>query len=310
MRFSTRNNFSVRLGDSSKLSAADPADNELLVSNTARYGRMQSGRRRPNENQFEKTNPSESIEGLPQILTSMSGSDSQQRAESIRELERLMLKFPQDVKPRVVTVFDHMIQRLSDSNSKVVTVVLSTLIKVIGSFQDVWKDQIESVLPPLISALASNLAASNGQIRTLSSEVFDRLIHDVDNMLLLQPFLSVVDYGNQRVKGPMLEKLAAITPQLAQTKPMLVTRQILPLAFRLLDEFKVDVRQNNTKLLQELHRSLGPVMLECAEKLPKHKLKKLQEILRIQEADLLSASGTFDDATRFAGLAQTSGCVA
>ena len=65
-------------------------------------------------------------------------------------------------------------------------------------------------------------------------------------MLLLQPFLSVVDYGNQRVKGPMLEKLAAITPQLAQTKPMLVTRQILPLAFRLLDEFKVDVRQNNT----------------------------------------------------------------
>ena len=110
------------------------------------------------------------------------------------------------------------------------------------------------------------------------------------DMLLLQPFLSVVDYGNQRVKGPMLEKLVAITPGLAQTKPMLVTRQILPLAFRLLDEFKVDVRQNNTvplrcylystrsissplgwhsifvpmlqNLLRELHRSLGPVMLE------------------------------------------------
>ena len=43
----------------------------------------------------------------------------------------------QDVKPRVVTVIDHVIQRLADSNNKVVNVVLSMLLKVPDSHPNI-----------------------------------------------------------------------------------------------------------------------------------------------------------------------------
>jgi hypothetical protein len=46
---------------------------------------------------------------------------------------------------------------------------------------------------------------------------------------------------------------------------------------------QVDVRQNNNALLRELHVLLGPSMLDCAVSLPRHKQKKLGEILGLKE---------------------------
>jgi hypothetical protein len=236
--------FAARLGDANRLSDSQTSD-ELLVSATARYsaptipgGRL-PGRRPVGEGQFEKGANPESLEGLAQILTAMSGNDATERVDAIRSLEKLMTGNPTDFKPRVISVFDHIVQRLADSNNKVVVSMLAMLPCIFVFFSGAWKSEVETILPGLVSALASNLASSNSQIRLGSSEVFDRLIAEVDCVILVQPLTTVVDYGNQRVKAAVLEKLLAIAPKLAQRKPALLTRLLLPTALRLLDEFKV-----------------------------------------------------------------------
>ena len=68
---------------------------------------------------------------------------------------------------------------------------------------------------------------------------------------------AAVTYGNQRVKAMLLDKLAEVVHEVWVEKPQAIARNVLPLAFKFVDEIKYDVREANKRLLISLQSFMG-----------------------------------------------------
>eukprot|EP00743_Colponemidia_sp_Colp-15_P007986 GILK01008649.1.p1 GENE.GILK01008649.1~~GILK01008649.1.p1 ORF type:complete len:1647 (-),score=313.75 GILK01008649.1:294-5174(-) len=215
------------------------------------------------------------LESFTVIYSNMGCNDWRLRHEAIANAIELLDKYPDAMLSRLVQFFDHFTQRLNDVNSKVNLFALQSLLKVVPLFQDA----LESVLLTLVPALANNLAASNVNIRAVTGDVFDCLIAHVDNTTLLQSFTHIVVHGNQRVRPVMLEKVIDLVEPVHSKKPALILKHVLPVAFRLLDETKGEIRTVNIRLILTLHAFLGGILMEQAQSLPPQKLQKLREHL-------------------------------
>lgn len=155
---------------------------------------------------------------------------------------------------------------------------LSSLKQIMPQF----RNGLESVLGVLIPALITNLAANKQEVRTATQELFDILLSSTDSSTLI-PHLScgVSAHANPKVKVVLLQSLADLVGPVYATKPYVVVKHVLPLAFKLLDEKRGELRTVNTRLLQALFKAMGNALWENANSLnlSKQEQTRLHEIL-------------------------------
>lgn len=249
-------------------------------------------------------------EAIAPILIASASSDWRERHQAVTTLaDLLMLDFPAEVSSQVgllTQTFDVMSQRLTDSNSKCQLHALQTLNNVIpalcsgstvvaaaeggsagishapmsptSSGSSGARMVLQPVLSLFVPAMAKCLASSNGTVRTNATTLFSTLNGHVDHPSLIQLFVNICNQERPGVKAVMLEQIAELVPSVNGKKPTLLTRHVVPLSFRLLDETKQEARAANTRLIVKLHEVIGPTvfMEQCSALSQANKAKVIE----------------------------------
>lgn len=145
-----------------------------------------------------------------------------------------------------------------------------------------FHQSIDSVLGVLVPALINNLASTKSEPRALAQEGLDELLAHADSSSLISHFSNgFAIHANPKVKVVLLQMMANIAGSVYSSKPSAVTKHVLPIAFKLLDEKKGELRTVNTKLLQSLFKAMGNALWENSNSfnLSKQDQTRLHEIL-------------------------------
>ena len=181
---------------------------------------------------------------------------------------------------RLASIFDHVVHRLADGNSKVVAVALQTVSKLFPIFKDGSCIALNALMP----LLATTLSSTNERIKSLSNYALDELIRSSsDPSLLLQNLTHCVSHGPLRGKHILVDKLTSILLQVYSSKPQAVVRYALPACFSLIKtslSSSQEIRHASTKLVKELNKCCGKDMLiNSASSLSATIQAKLEDIL-------------------------------
>ena len=215
---------------------------------------------------------------LDAIYTQLASSDWNTRRDGVTALADLASEQGEALgaRGRLLTIFDHLTPRLTDSNSKVNVTALQALQQMVPAL----RDGLPSVASTLVPALATSLASSNAQVRAITPAVLDSLIADVDHSALIQPFSNCVLYSPPKARPAMVDKLRELSTSLYAAKPQLVVKHALPTAFRLLEDNRADLRGGTVALLRSLHVMLGPLLFEHAQRAPPVVQTRLADVIQ------------------------------
>jgi hypothetical protein len=194
----------------------------------------------------------------------------------------------------VQKIFDGLVPRLSDSNSKINVQALEALQVVLPRLP---RAELSAVTQPLVVALATNLAANNASVRALSEDALHALVTLAPREDLLAPFASQILYGKPAIRATLVMALAelvadapavaggagtaAVTPPASKTFGPALAKHILPLLPLLVDDAKLETKRSLGALMQALHRCMGNAVFSAPAlaKLPASQFKKLEEMV-------------------------------
>ncbi|KAG7389647.1 hypothetical protein PHYPSEUDO_010044 [Phytophthora pseudosyringae] len=177
---------------------------------------------------------------------------------------------------QMLNLFDQLIKRLDDGNAKVNVLALECMEKIVPAMGS----GMEQVLPNFVPAITKNLA--NARTASLAQSVVQQLCAHTDSRPLCQQLAAQARSANSRVVPVLLDTLSQLAAQSVDDKGShVLSRHVLPLALDLLKEAKSGVRDANSRLLQQLRRTLGPVAVSsAASKLSSAQQDKLAAVLR------------------------------
>lgn len=222
-------------------------------------------------------------EMIPNLISSLQANNWKERQEAVDQFVGLMQLNPDGLGPKFTKVFDAFVPRLQDSNSKVNLSALQCLPKILPHIAN----QPGSVIPPLLTAVTSNLASKNTSIFSAAMVDLDELIKNIDNSLLVQPFCTTAQYGSSRIKPIMVDKIADMVPVLYNRKPQSISRHVLPLLWNLLSSSsngsaatnKSVIRTSVSQLTTVLHSIMGRALREQASNQSPKIQEKLHEFI-------------------------------
>ena len=216
-------------------------------------------------------------ESISATLSKTMSRDWRQRCEGLLEAESLIVRCS-DSEKQVTNVFDHLIQRLSDGNAKVVVQTLDTMSSVLP----VVKGNCGMVLNTLIPSLAQVLGSTYEKIRTRAGTAIDTLCREVDNTLLVQTFSRCTSQGGTRGKPAMMDKLGGIALDVYPRNPHLVTRHVLPAVVSVVNDKGSEIRQATHKMVCSLAYMMGTSFNDFARKLSTSNQARLNDILTMR----------------------------
>ncbi|XP_067840004.1 TOG array regulator of axonemal microtubules protein 2-like isoform X2 [Heptranchias perlo] len=225
----------------------------------------------------------ESVEQVKQLNKLLSAKEFQERTQGISLLLQHCENNPGFVSSNIVNIFDSFIPRLQDSNKKVNQFALQSMATMIP----VLKDDLHRVLHSTVTVVTDNLNSKNAGIYTAAVHVLDTLIDHIDNLLLLQPFASRVQFISGRAMQDITERLAVLVLPVYHRKPQTVERHVLPVLWYLLSNMtgsgvikggSGNVRAVTAKLAASLHQMMGADLQEYASSQPAHVIKTLREL--------------------------------
>ncbi|XP_065055489.1 TOG array regulator of axonemal microtubules protein 1-like isoform X1 [Rhopilema esculentum] len=261
-------------GSHSAVDGRQGSGNKALV----RASTNKAARQQQNSEGYQPARPLdlESIAGL-------NANEWKTRLDAIENFYHLVRTNPDGVASHISKVFDKFIPRLTDSNSKVNLQALQTMNKAIP----ILRDALTPLITLLMQSLTSCVASKNNAIYNAGMEVLISLTKFVDNVILLQPLITAVRYGNTRVKPEMAMRLADLVTPVFQRKPSLVQTHILPVLWHLLSTSKVgsaanarnDISTATAKLCEELYICYGESLYDEAESQGKNVKEKLKHYM-------------------------------
>ncbi|XP_078398808.1 TOG array regulator of axonemal microtubules protein 2-like isoform X2 [Cetorhinus maximus] len=226
----------------------------------------------------------EAAEQVKQLNKLLSAKEFQERTQGISLLLQHCETNPGFVTSNVVNIFDAFSPRLQDSNKKVNQFALQSMATMIP----VLKDDLHRVLYSTVTFVTDNLNSKNTGIYNATLHVLDTLIDHIDNLLLLQPFASRVQFVSGRAMQDITERLAVLVLSVYHRKPQAVERYVLPVLWYLLGNMtgsgvikggSGNVRAVTTKLAASLHQQMGAGLQEYAASQPAHVIKMLWELI-------------------------------
>ncbi|XP_059838819.1 TOG array regulator of axonemal microtubules protein 2-like isoform X2 [Hypanus sabinus] len=225
----------------------------------------------------------EMVEKVKQLNKMLTAKEFQERMQGISQLQEQCEANPRFVTSNIVDIFDAFTPRLQDSNKKVNQFALQSLVTMIP----VLKDDLHRVLHSIVTIVTDNLNSKNAGIYTAALRVLDTLIDHIDNLLLLQPFASRVQFINGQARHDVTERLAALVLPAYQRRPQAVERYVLPVLWYLVGNMtgsgvikggSVNMRAVTAKLAASLHQQMGSGLQEYAQSQPVHVIKTLQDL--------------------------------
>ena len=107
-------------------------------------------------------------------------------------------------------------------------------------------------------SIISNLGSSNVGVRKNSEQILRNIIDSIpEKGCLLQPLVKMIEYNsNARLKPALIEQLIDILDHISDLSTQ-YQKFVLPIAFKLLDDNKNEVKQRTEKLLRKLYSILG-----------------------------------------------------
>lgn len=221
---------------------------------------------------------------LPSLLKGLASSEWRERFEALTELMQLTLSSPSLVGSNIVRIFDDFVPRLTDSNSKVNVYAVQCFEVMLPNLAP----YLESVVSGLIASMSINLASKNSTIQQCAMTIIDNIIQVVDNAALVQPFSSVVQFGNVKSKPIMTKKLATIVGNVYSHHRKLVARHVLPVIWHLLSSthggktviaMTGEAKVAACKLIHVVFDHMGQALLDQARHLPTREQETLQNLL-------------------------------
>ncbi|XP_061897899.1 TOG array regulator of axonemal microtubules protein 1-like isoform X2 [Entelurus aequoreus] len=220
-------------------------------------------------------------------LTCMLGSkDFREKLKGMDQLVSDCQQHPDLVIHSLFPLFDALMARLQESNSKVNQHALESLQKIIP----LMKDNLSQVVNLLVPAIVDNhLNSKNDAIYSAAIGAIDALILNLDNMLLLKPFCTKAQFVSGKAKLDLVEKVADLVTKLYSRKPQMVEQKALQLLWHMLGTSShsgtVHGRGGSTRaatavLCQALRAQMGPGLSECAATQSATTQKGLNELLR------------------------------
>jgi hypothetical protein len=195
---------------------------------------------------------------------------------------------PDLVGHNISTLFDEFVPRLTDSNSKVNTLALQSMLTLVPLLRDYFSTVANMVVP----AVAQNMASNRPELKTLSTDIIDAMLDHIDQTSLLQPLSTLAKFGNNRVRPEIVLKLATLCTMLYPRKPQMVIRHVLPVLWQLVTNLSgsgatpgssANLRQSAQRLATNLYSLMGQALFDMAESemtTPRNKLtlKQLVEV--------------------------------
>lgn len=271
-------------GDSSRVASRESRASEQSSRSFQR--RLSTGQERNGVSKSSLPQSHDSHHGAfpTSLLKRMASSEWRERYEAVTELMHLAVSSPTLVGSNIVRVFDQLVPRLTDSNSKVNVYSLQCFEVMLPRMAP----YLESVIGILIPAVSCNLASKNPTIQQSAASIIDHIMAVVDNSVLVQPFSSVVQFGNAKAKPIMTEKLATLVDTVYSHHRKLVARHVLPVIWHLvssaqggktLTAMNGESRLAACKLVHIVFDHMGQTLLEQARHLPPRQQGTLQSLL-------------------------------
>lgn len=193
------------------------------------------------------------IEEMEDCSKALRSSDWQVRLQAMDRMLEFVQGNAQVAQLRVQQLFDALEPRLSDNNLRVNIRALEVLQQMIPGLSGA----LDVVLLQLVQVVANTVASTNRQVQQLGGASMDMLFGWTDKGNMIAAMSAAVVQGNQRVKVSLLDKLAEVVHEVWVEKPQAVSKNVLPLALRHVDEVKHDVRSANIRLLTALQSFMG-----------------------------------------------------
>uniref|UniRef100_H3B093 TOG array regulator of axonemal microtubules 2 n=1 Tax=Latimeria chalumnae TaxID=7897 RepID=H3B093_LATCH len=238
--------------------------------------------RRPS---IRSTEAMEQVKELQKLLTA---KDFQNRMQGVSLLLERCTNNPPFVSANIVRqIFDSFIPRLQDSNKKVNQFALESAATMIP----ILKDSLHQVLLSMVTVVSDNLNSKNMGIYAAAVAALDVLIASIDNVLLLQPFASRVQFVSGRAMHDITERLAVLVMTVYSRKPQAIERHVLPVFWYLLSNMtgsgvlpggSGNVRAVVSKLAKSLQQQMGPSLQEYAASQSQHVNKTLQDLISME----------------------------
>ena len=218
------------------------------------------------------------------VLKGLASVEWRERYEAITELMQLTISSPALVGSNIVKIFDQLVPRLTDSNSKVNTYALQCFEVMLPNITP----YLDSVISILIPALSCTLASKNPNIQQSGVSIIDHIIDIVDNSILVQPFSSVIQFGSVKAKPFMTDKLATLVDTVYTRHRKLVARHVLPVIWHLISSTQGgkspslmtnESRLAASKLIHIVFHHMGQILLDQARHLPPRDQATLESLM-------------------------------
>jgi len=216
---------------------------------------------------------------LSTIVGQLSSSDWISRKEGANRLLSLARAQPEVLSrsSRLLSLVDAFTPQLSFANPKVMLAALAAL----EGLAPLLRRTLVPSIPTIVQALSSSLASSNAQVRAAAHPCLDALVAAVEPTTLLQPVANSALYAsNPKARCTMLDRLGAICVSLHPSKPGLVSKHGLSVAYTLVDENKPELKQATAAYVKVLHSLFGIGLFEHALKLSAATQQRLHDVVQ------------------------------
>ena len=168
-------------------------------------------------------------EAVQALLNKVGAKDWRERSEGIKELERAIgMKWHRGMAAHSVAVFDAMVQRLRDGNSKVNVLALQSLSRMLP----LVGESVVPVLNTLVPALGTNLGATNSNISSAAVDCMRTLTHSLSDPSRLVQHVAHFAKFTARGKPAMMLSITSTLGDLLdgcwESRPQLVHRHVVP----------------------------------------------------------------------------------
>jgi hypothetical protein len=235
------------------------------------------------QQQQQHTMGAEALESVQQTLQALDRSDWRSRFDALRTLTDQVTQTHVQALAKaqlVLTVMDKLCQRMGDGNCKVQTLAVDSVGRVVACMHPYFDGPVWSLV---LSALGSQLVASNRPIQKAAHEVTGWILEDADALMVLPVLMKLVEHGrNGKVQAEMVECMCAssLLARVLDVKPALVKKRVVGLAFGMLEKGRGPGRSATHRLLRHLSELLGAGELQrLARTLPDHGQKAVHDAL-------------------------------
>lgn len=222
---------------------------KTMMKKTLSSGRIKASAIR--EEQADEQHDS-TLQRIDDLMRDASGSDFRAKQDAFESLADVMLGDFKGCQARLPLLVDTFVAGFKDNNQKAALAAVQGFSKLVGPYAHPFEHNSGVLIP----AVGGALAHSSLPVRAAATAVLDSLVTSLDPPAIAAPLAQAVDFGNQRSKAALVERMKALVGPLHDRKPQILLKTVVPLAARLLDEHKADIKAATTELVKELYAHL------------------------------------------------------